>query len=65
VSDPEPPTSESDAVTDALARIHTLAETLIVRVVRDRIERAELIDALSTIANDAESCMLAHDVVPF
>jgi hypothetical protein len=50
---------------DALTRIHTLAETLIVRVARGKIERAELLEALARIANDAEACMHTQDDIPF
>ena len=50
---------------DALVRIHTLAETLIVRVARGTIERPELLEALGQIANDSDACTHMDDEIPF
>jgi hypothetical protein len=54
-----------DAQVQALARIHSSAGSLIVRLARGTIEKAELIEALGKIANDAESALLALGAVPF
>ena len=55
---------EADQIA-ALSRIASVTQELIVSLARDRIERADLIDALGRIANDAEACLSRLGVTPF
>lgn len=50
---------------EALSRVHRLAEELIVRLARGKIEKPELIESLGKIANDAEDTLKRLGVVPF